>query len=428
MKISFYLKRPNAQKETCIYASISYGGYRLKYYLSEYINPKFWNKETQRAKQTNLFPQYPEFNHRLTNLTNTISDVHLKYTNDQKGKYPTPDEFKTLLDQCFNKIPKTNNQSFLEFFKEIIELSVKGVRIHSSEGKHYKKNTIKNYTSTYNHLIKFEKFRKKKILFKDIDLKFHADFTLYLTTEINLMRNSIGKYFKTIKTVLSEAVDRGIEINPQSMSKKFRAISENSVSIALDEKHLYELEKLDFTDNETLASVRDLFIIGCRTGARVSDWNKITSEQIETGLIEYTQTKTDSIVSVPIHDQVFSILKKRGGNLPHKISDQKINLYLKEIGKQITDLNKTVNISKFKGGKEITENKKMYELITTHTARRTFATIEYRAGTDPLTIMAITGHTTEKMLLKYIKVSSREHAKRLKSNWEERKRNYLKAV
>ena len=66
MNIAFYLKRVNSITETAIYARISYKADRIdKYYISEKINPKYWNKETQRAKQSRDFPEFPEFNTRI---------------------------------------------------------------------------------------------------------------------------------------------------------------------------------------------------------------------------------------------------------------------------------------------------------------------------------------------------------------------------
>jgi len=79
-----------------------------------------------------------------------------------------------------------------------------------------------------------------------------------------------------------------------------------------------------------------------------------------------------------------------------------------------------------KGGVKVTNNHQKWERLTTHTARRSFATNEYLAGTPTITIMAITGHKTEKAFLKYIKLTSSEHAIMLKEQWI--KRNNLKAV
>ena len=73
-----------------------------------------------------------------------------------------------------------------------------------------------------------------------------------------------------------------------------------------------------------------------------------------------------------------------------------------------------------KAGKKVTLHLEKWEMISSHTARRSFATNEYLNGTPSITIMAITGHKTEKAFLKYIKVRPKEHAEKMKSLWERR--------
>ena len=112
--------------------------------------------------------------------------------------------------------------------------------------------------------------------------------------------------------------------------------------------------------------------------------------------------------------------------LPESISNQKTNQYLKELGKRVKCLQTPFAKTITKGGLSVTHNLAKWELLSTHTGRRSFSTNEYLAGTPTVTIMAITGHKTEKAFLRYIKLSKNEHAKLLKLHWE--KRNELKAV
>jgi len=70
-----------------------------------------------------------------------------------------------------------------------------------------------------------------------------------------------------------------------------------------------------------------------------------------------------------------------------------------------------------KGGKRITEAHPKWELVTSHTARRSFATNLYKSGFPSISIMGITGHRTEKAFLKYIKVTPEEHAMLLQKHW-----------
>ena len=115
--------------------------------------------------------------------------------------------------------------------------------------------------------------------------------------------------------------------------------------------------------------------------------------------------------------------------MPPAISNQKTNEYLKEIGEQIKSLKVVVSKTLTKGGLKVTTNYKKWELLTTHSGRRSFATNEYLNGTPSITIMAITGHKTEKAFLRYIKLTPNEHAKLLKLHWEKRdkKRNKYRA-
>ncbi|MBK9737445.1 MAG: hypothetical protein IPO92_21805 [Saprospiraceae bacterium] len=92
-----------------------------------------------------------------------------------------------------------------------------------------------------------------------------------------------------------------------------------------------------------------------------------------------------------------------------------INADIKEIGK-IAGIDEIVEIKELRGAKTIINKLPKYKKITTHTGRRTGATLLYMAGASPLDIMKITGHTTEKSLLTYIKISEEETASRLIDN------------
>jgi len=421
MQVSFYLKRPKGDIETVIFARICYEGYKVKYYTTEKINPKFWNTETQRVKQTKLFSEHPEFNQRLKNIQSDILNVYRKYLNDYDNEIPTPNILKNLLDREFNKVAsEITKLSFLGFYEETINQMKNGGRIQIVTGKPYSKATIQVYSNTLNRIKEFQKAKRRIIDFNTIDGDFYNDFVEHLSKRLKLANNTIGKDIKTIKTILNEAKERGINVNPQSISRKFSTISEQSDSIYLTEKDLSEIEKIDLSDNQTLDNVRDLFLIGCRTGLRYSDWDKITSVQIQNGIIEIRQTKTDNIVAIPIHKTVSKIFTKHNGILPKPISNQNTNYYLKEIGKRIDCLKEKTTKTITKGGIRVMTNYEKWELLTCHTARRTFATLEYLAKTPTITIMAITGHKSEKSFLKYIKLTNTEHAKHLQQIWNER--------
>lgn len=433
MTIVFTLKNPQSQTQSSIYARIFYEGFDFKFYISEKINPKFWDNKTKRAKLVAKFREHPEFNERLNRISSDIQTTYRNYLNDNNNKVPNPDKFKLILDKELKKIePKTEKEkSFFPFFKKLIEQSINGSRLQPINGKPFSKSTISNYKGTYKALtelqIELQATKRRIIDFNTIDLDFYSDFTEYLSKTLNLSTNTIGNHIKVLKTILNEATERGLNKNIQYKSKKFSTTKEQTDSIYLSDKELKEIEDLDLSNNQRLNNVRDLFLVGCYTGLRFSDFSILKPEQMKNGFIEIKeQTKTGNPVVIPIHQVVKKVIQKYNGDLPRAITNQKFNEYLKEIGVMVQSLHIPFETTITKGGLKILKRLNKYELLTTHTARRSFATNEYLNGTPTITIMAITGHRTEKAFMRYIKLNATDHAQLLKLHWD--KRNNLKVV
>ena len=150
-------------------------------------------------------------------------------------------------------------------------------------------------------------------------------------------------------------------------------------------------------------------MIGLNTGFRVSDWYQVTLENIkvtdkDNAYIEITQTKTKTTATTPLRPIVKDIISKYNNELPI-ISEQKINAYLKELCMMAGINQKVKTTSTIEGGQQIDFFEK-WEQVTTHTARRSFATNMFRDGVAPTIIMKATGHTTEKNFRKYLKLDN----------------------
>ena len=89
-----------------------------------------------------------------------------------------------------------------------------------------------------------------------------------------------------------------------------------------------------------------------------------------------------------------------------------MNKYVKELG-EIAGIDETLRIATTRGGKTENENFSKFDLITTHTARRSFATNAYLMDIPSISIMKITGHTTERSFMKYIRISQEDNANKL---------------
>ena len=134
--------------------------------------------------------------------------------------------------------------------------------------------------------------------------------------------------------------------------------------------------------------------------------------------IRYTQSKTGKQVDIPIHKDVESIIERLGG-FPRPISDQRFNQWIKDVCKSDSvKLNELVHGTKQNNKTHLKEvgTFEKWELIRSHTCRRSFATNHYNKLSNKL-IMAVTGHATERMLLNYIGETEHDHLDDFLSAW-----------
>lgn len=197
--------------------------------------------------------------------------------------------------------------------------------------------------------------------------------------------------------------------------KSFSKPEEETENIYLNESELtaiYNLDKL----SKQLEKVRDMFLIVCYTGLRYSDLIRLTKDNITSdNTIKIKTQKTEKIIDVPIHSHVQQIFEKYDYQLPKPISNQKYNEYIKDVMK-IAKINEPITKQYRKNGMlaNLTESK--FKFVTSHTARRSFATNAFLADVSVLSIMQITGHRTENAFMKYIKMSAKDNAMKLKTH------------
>jgi integrase len=157
------------------------------------------------------------------------------------------------------------------------------------------------------------------------------------------------------------------------------------------------------------------------------DNNNILTTTKGEKFIRYVQSKTQKQVDVPMHKDVLEIVE-RLGNFPRPISDVKFNLWIKQVCKNVGML------EQIKGTRQNPKTHlkesgifEKWELVRSHTCRRSFATNHYNQLPNKL-IMAITGHGTEKMLLKYIGETEQTHISDFISLWNNVKEDNAKVI
>lgn len=391
-----------------LFLHFSYNGRRLKYSVGKKVPTKFWKQESQKViNKRGKFPQAADFNNYLKHLESETHKIYDRYR--VQNKFPSIIEFREQLDYVTGKKRKEETKTLFSFIDEFIETSEK-------LGK--TKGTITTYKQTRDILKAFtQKGTKYKSLdFKNINFSFDDDFKHYLSVERGHNHNYIGKTYKNLKTFLNDATRKGF--NTRLDFKNFVKPSEEVDNIYLSITEINTLYKFDFSKNERLEKVRDLFVMGCFTGARFSDWSKITPENIQIKrdkndtpyemLIltpQKTGAKSEPLI-IPVHPIVKEILNKYNDELPKVPVSQNVNRYIKEVAK-LAGINESIQLNNSKSTKKAAEK---WELVVTHTARRSFATNAFKSGIPTLSIMRITGHKTESSFMKYIKIKNEENA------------------
>lgn len=223
--------------------------------------------------------------------------------------------------------------------------------------------------------------------------------------------NYCSKRLQHIRQFLSDAVEQGIVgDNPVWKSKKYYGKTSEVDDIALTMGDLNALFKLDLGDDKTMCAVRDNFVVACLTGLRFSDFSALKASNFTTlkgqNVVKVFRTvKTSDVVIVPQHRLVALVLERNGGMVPSCPTNQDFNRKLKVLG-EMAGFTEGVTLRENVAGRTRAVTKQRFQHITTHTARRTFATIAYREWKVPVgVIMKITGHKTEADFFRYIKLS-----------------------
>jgi integrase len=260
----------------------------------------------------------------------------------------------------------------------------------------------------------FEKFcadKKKKYDFDDIDQDFYDDFIQFFYDK-RCSANYVGRLIKNLKTIMQAAEDEKLHTNTATKLKAFKSISQPVDKIYLSEDEIKKLFDLDLSDNKEWELSRDIFLIGCYSGQRFSDYSRICKDDIKDygskKIIELVQKKTNQKVHIPVRPELDFILRKYDYTVP-KSYDQLLNRHIKLIAEK-AGIKEAIFVKSYPGGLETTVKTPKWKLVCSHTARRSFCTNAYLSGIKIIDIMKISGHHKPDEFLKYVRVDSLDTA------------------
>ena len=438
-KINFIIKAKQEGQPATVYLRYSdIRGIDIVTSTPEKIFPEYWSNKNQSFKQrisfTDIFTeqQKTDIETRLIEIKAFVNKEYFLL----KGKPANIEWLKSTLNKYYDK-GSPSSENLNQYIKRFIEEATSGTRLCFSghTKKAYSEGTLRSYRdfkrsfNLYQGIYEVEEGKRKRKVkeepkrpyrpmnFNDINIDFYNEFMQFFFDR-KCGANYVGKHIKTIKTIIRQAREEGLHDNREVERKAFKAISEPSESIYLNEIELNNLYKLNLSETKHIEIARDVFLCGCYTAQRYSDYSRINKDMIKTysgkKVIELNQQKTGEKCIIPIMPELEEILKKYDYTLP-KTYEQKLNEYIKVAGK-LAGITEEIHFEHNKGGMTVKVKMQKFELIKTHSARRSGCTLMYLAGIPTIDIMKISGHKTEREFLKYIKVSKQETAINLASH------------
>lgn len=387
-------------------------GRRILLDTGKSIEPKYWDQSGGVVRKGH--PSQLQLNEHVTTLRRRLEGI----LDDAivKGVDPTPEYVKKKYEVNILFQKDQNEPGFFDYLDSFIASSYKRVST----------DVIKDYRSLSKHLTTYAKVKKASLSFTSIDYNFYRSFHEYLTYEVEkpngekgLAINTVGKQIKNFKVFMRDCIRRGycsyIDLSD------YKTEQEEVDSIYLNDDEIQQLMDFDLNNSPSLARIRDLFVIGCETGLRFSDYSRLKPEHLSEKWIKIRTKKTNKNVVIPISSRLRETILKydleKGKTIIPSISQQKFNRGIKRIA-EMAGMDEPVQQIRKIGGRTIEEFIPKFELISSHTCRRSFCTNQFLKGYPTLLIRQISGHKTETAFLRYIKISEIEAAKNLLSLWE----------
>lgn len=346
----------------------------------------------------------------------------------------------TIRDARIRKIKPgiLKNILFTDYLSSMIEDMQNGDRLHQGKAKPVTISYIKRAKAINNVIKRYEDDIESKLTLDDINMEFSRDFTAW-SIEQGLSPNYTSGNMKLIRVVISEAYTQGKTKCDDFKKSGFVPSSETVDQVFLTPEQINELIGLDvstpkkilrlvedagFTDEQkdywfrrltdcqchNVAASKDMFVVGCLTGQRLSDYSRINKGMFTkvcgNEYIHLFQTKTGKEVYIPLDYRVKDIIRRRGGSLPH-VWEGDFNDYCRLLA-ELLHWTWEAKIDKTHIG--VKRGSRFCDMISSHTARRSFATNAYAAGVPISSIMAVTGHSSERKLRIYLKLQAEDKA------------------
>lgn len=399
---SFKLREPKGNKETTVFFTMAFKkeSKTLQYPTGVKIHPEDWDFENKRPKRKVTHTSKIKISHIKKRL-NTIED----FAEQEYQRYKLLNEKLTMAamrEKLNVKLERTieSSNDFFIIYKEFLEF-----KKNDNLGSPVAESTYDRYVYNKRLLKEFQTARKKDIKLKEIDSSFYSELLIFCINVKKQTANTLNRNVGLFKTFLRWCHDNKKTFNTDFLNFKSPP-KQPTMEIALNKKHVAELNQADLSQTPYLERVKDVFVFGCLTGQRFSNYKNITKNDIVDDNILVPDCKDPTkVLTIPLLLPARKILEKYDYSLP-TITNQNFNLYIKRVFKELGYKSNTKRIRRL-GQKPVEEVIPFYKRISSHTARRSFITIMIDEGVPFKIIMGITGHKSLPQMLAYYKPSEK---------------------
>lgn len=416
IKLTLSKKKRTVKSDNEILLRISFNRqkvYRVKSNI--FVNENNWNKDKEEIKIPRI---HGTLRNELIKTQNTLTSLK-SFIIEESVKIPQEEISKEWINETIHvfhfgksEIEEQKISSFDELFLQFMSIQIKtehrkkqfnGILRMLKRFELYKGNEFKLDINKleYEDLVAFEDFLKIEHEFfndKGECIKNRHLYEIYNEKRAPQQRggNAIFSIMKCIRTFYNWAVKTGkTQNNPFKRYKLKECVYGTPFFLTVEE--INRIFEFDFSTKPRLSLYRDIFILQSCLGMRVSDFFQLTKDNIVDDAIEYIPSKTinesGDTVRVPLTEKAKIIIERNYDEcrielLPFS-SQQKYNLAIKEIIRTV-GITRTVTIINPTTRKE--GRKPIYEIASSHMARRNFIGNLYNKVQDPNAIGSMTGH------------------------------------
>lgn len=396
--IKAFIRTSSKSKKVFIRLRLSDGRDFTRYGVTDIeIMPEFWDASKQEIKTRAILPE--GFNKETINdsIKNTKHKVESAYR-DINDKHSLPDNWIELVLSDKHDDKDNNVQSLSDIFK--IYLSEAKVSAARKKQLSVAGRMMDRFISINNiqfhdksSVSKFEEFLRNEYLIQKIEPQYYTD-----VKEIKPRgQNTINSKLKMISAFYTWAVkNKYVNKHPFEDFEFSPDIYGDPIPLLPEEVDLIYNSEV----HSRLQLVKDMFCLQCYIGCRVDDFIHLKKDNVNGDILSYIASKTigsnPKTVYVPLIDNAIKIIDKYqcdDGRLLPFINVNGKDGYNKQIKNLLQYLKIDRSVVVINPITRQPENKKLYEVASTHTARRTFINSNYKETQDPALIAQMTGHS-----------------------------------